>query len=285
MKKVIIVLPVFFTLALNLPAQSDVSKARWKTQEIIIDGNDNEWVKPLNFYDDKSGIMFAISNDAQNLYLCFTSTDEYKMRKLMSAGWSIKLTSGEKKKKFSTDLTFPGVNVMGMGKKGAASNSEKKAVGNNLIRTYRSELPAILTKGFRSNQTEVKLNDRNGIDIAVGADSTQHIVYELDIPLKELYEENQIHLDELITLNVKVNALDRPNSGGGHSGMGDGMQGMGGGGMGGGYHGGGHSGGMGGGYHGGGMSRGGGYGGEYSGMSSLFESASFKQKFTLTGKQ
>jgi hypothetical protein len=235
-------------------------------------------------------LLFAVCNDTHNLYFCFTTNDELKMRKMMSAGWSVKLSSGEKKKKFTSELTFPGVNVMGIGNKGAGNNNEKKAVSNNLIRTYQSELQGISAKGFKSNLTQVKLNDRNSIDIAVGADSIQHIVYEIAIPLRELYAEDQIQLDELITMNVKVNALERPNSGGGyggggHSGMGGGGH-RGGMGMGGGYGGGGGHSGMGGGGHGGGMSQGGGYGGGgYGERSGMFESASFKQKFTLSKSQ
>ena len=124
MGKGILVLIAFIAISLNLSAQSDVSQARWKTKEIVIDGNNNEWTKPLNFYDDKSGLMFAICNDTQNLYLCFTVNDEFKMRKLMSAGWSITLSSNEKKKKFTSDLTFPAVNVMGLGIKSGGTKNE-----------------------------------------------------------------------------------------------------------------------------------------------------------------
>lgn len=282
MKKVILVLIAFIALTPNLPAQSDVSQARWKTKEIVIDGNDKEWVKPLNFYDDKSGMMFAISNDTQNLYLCFTINDELKMRKIMSAGWSVTLSSKEKKKKFSSDLAFPAINVMGLGNRGAGNNNEKKAAGSNIIRIYKSQISGISTNGFKSNLKEVKLNDRNGIDIAIGADSTQHIVYEIAIPLKELFVENLIQLNELLTMNVKVKGLERPNTtGGGNAGMGGSR--MSSGGMGGGRMGGGR---MGGGRMGGGMSRGGGYSsGGYGNRSALYESTSFKQKFTLVSKE
>ncbi|HEY5592422.1 MAG TPA: hypothetical protein VIK55_15575, partial [Paludibacter sp.] len=186
MKKIILVLIVFIVVTLNLAAQSDVSPARWKTKEIVIDGNDNEWVKPLNFYDDKSGLKFAICNDTKYLYLCFTPNEEMKMRKMMTAGWSITLSSKEKKEKFSSNLTFPGVSVMGIGNQKSGVKNETRAIGNNLIKTYKSQLQAITTKGFKSNQGELKLNDHNGINIGIGVDSTQHIVYEIAIPLKEL---------------------------------------------------------------------------------------------------
>jgi len=276
---------------LNALAQSDVSKSRWKTKEIVVDGNIREWTKPLNFYDDKSGLLFAICNDKSNVYFAFTVNDEMKMRKLMSAGWSVELSSKEKDRKFNATLSFPGIQVAGMGRR-PGSEFEKKVPGNPVIDSYRLQLVSVAAKGFLSNQTEVKLNDRNDIDIAVGADSTRFIIYEIAIPLKELIADHSAQLDELITLNVSVNALSKPSgggdrsgrsgrssrSGGEMSGMGAGMEG---GGMGG--RSGGGRGGMGGGRS-GGMSRGGGGyseggSGDRSGMS---EKVSFKQKFTLT---
>ncbi|MCX6237001.1 MAG: hypothetical protein NTY07_05470, partial [Bacteroidia bacterium] len=235
-------------------------------------------------------LLFAICNDNRFLYFAFSCNNELKMRKLMSAGWSVELSSKEKNKKFNATVTFPGIKMMGMGNRRPGSQFEKKPVGNPLIKAYQSQLTVLKTKGFMSNQGELKINDRNGIDIAVGADSTQNIVCEIAIPLKELMAENLVQLDELITLNVAVNALERPSSGGGQSGRGGGRSGggmseMSGGGMGGGMGGGrsgGGRGGMGGGRS-GGMSRGGGgYSGNSSGdISGLFERVSFKQKFTL----
>jgi hypothetical protein len=296
MYKISLILIALWTLSLNVLAQSDVSKARWKSKEIIIDGNVREWTKPLNFYDDKTGLLFAICNDNRNLYFAFTCNDEMKMRKLMSAGWSVELSSKEKNKKFNSTLTFPAIKMEGMGRKRSDYQFEKKVAGNPFITAYQAQLKTITLSGFLSNQTTLQLIDRHPsadqIDIAIGADSLQNIVYEIAIPLKELMVENSVQLDELITLNVAVNAMDRPASHGSehgdHSRSGGEMSEMDGGGMDGGMGGrsGGGRGGMGRGGMGGGrggMSRGGGYGGNSSGdRSGLTERASFKQKFTLT---
>ena len=273
----------FALLALTLSGwtQSDVSKARVKSNEIVVDGNDREWTKPLNFYDDKSGLLFAICNDKKNLYFAFTVNDEMKMRRLMSSGWSLEISSKEKGRKFNATLNFPGVNMTGMQRRPGAQ-FEKKVAGNPLIDAYRLQLQTVEVKGFKSDQTALQLNDHNGIDIAIGAGSTPFIVYEMAIPFTELMASNLTQLDELITLSVSVNAFARPAVGSGdregHDRRGGGgsrgeMSGMGGGRSGGGR------GGMGGGRQ-GGMSRSsGGYSGE---RSSPFEKISFKQKFTLT---
>jgi len=278
---------LFTATSLKLMAQGDVSKARWISSSMKVDGNDKEWTKPLNFYDDATGLMFAIGNDKENIYFCFTVTEEFHMRKLMSAGWNIELTSKEKDKKFKATLSFPGVNVMGM--KRSESNLEIKSKGNDLVKSYLLQFTKITCKGFRSNVAEVDLASNEHFKIGVGSDSIHHVVYEIAIPLKELYATEALHLNELITMNVSVNALEHASSGGGGNRSGGRMSG---GGMSGGM--GGMSGGMGGmGGMGGGGRRGGGMGGGMRGersevesgqsdRNSLMAKSSFKQKFTLT---
>ena len=96
------------------------------------------------------------------------------------------------------------------------------------------------------------------------------------IPLKQLFTAGEFQPNEILTLNITVNAMERPqmNSGADESYMGRG------GGRSGGRSGGGRS--MGGGRSGGGMSHGGGSRSFGSGgQGGLFEKASFKQKFTF----
>ena len=273
---------------MQLFSQGDVSKARWNSSPVTIDGNDNEWRKPLNFYDNATGIMYAIGNDKDNLYLCLTINDEMRMKKLMSAGWTIGLSSKEKKKKFKSEIKFPGVNVMGIKK--VKNNLEKEKVSDNFIQFYRLQMTKVSCKGLKSNISESALNNREHISIGIGADNAQHIIYEIAVPLKEFFANDLKNLHELITMNITVNALERP-SGGGSGGRPSGMGGSYGGGRGGGGSRGGGGGGGGRGGGGGGMSggmRGEGSGGEYrqgeqGDRGSMFEKTSFKQKFTLSG--
>ena len=197
MKQISLTFLAFIALTFSLSAQSDVSRSRWKTQEISIDGNDKEWEKPLNFYDDHTGLMYAISNDHQNLYLVFSVNDAMKMMKLMRSGWSIELSSKEKKRKFVATLNFPEVQMAGKGYQRGNNEKENRAEGNLMIKAYQSMMPNISINGFRSGQTELKLNSRKDIQIGVGNDSEQNLIYEIAIPLKELFSFN--HLQRLTT--------------------------------------------------------------------------------------
>ena len=278
-----------FALAVQLSAQSDVSKSKFKTGEIRIDGNDKDWATPLSFYDDNTGFRYSVSNDKQNIYLIFTVDDQRKMMKLMKAGWTIDLSSKEKKRKFNASLNFQGVPHLGQGYQRGSSEQENRAEVNLIIKDYTSQLPDVLLHGFQSGVSELKLNSRKDIQLGIGANFTQNLVYEIAIPLKELMVEQSIQLDEIITLEVSVNGMERPSSGEGEhrgrSGEGGGMSGGGGGQMGGGRSGGmsGRGGGRSGGYSGG---RSGGGGGAYGSgnHSNTTEKASFKQKIELVGQ-
>ena len=289
MKKFSLDFFAFFALTFSLTAQSDVSRSRWKTHEISVDGNDKDWEKPLNFYENNSGLTYAISNDNQNLYLVFSVSDQMKMRKLMRSGWSVELSSKEKKKKFDAILRFPEVKMAGKGYQRESNELENRAEGNLMIKDYRAQIPDILINGFKSGQTELKPSSRKDIQLGIGPDSDQNLIYEIAIPIQELIAEDLVQLNELITLNVNVNAMTRPSGGGsyggGRSGGGGGMGEGGGGGRSGGG-GGRMGGGMGGGRSGGGGHMGGGErGGSGSGeRSNPFEKASFSQKFVLVGK-
>jgi len=287
MKKTKLLILAIVAFASNLAAQDDVSSAHWQSKSITIDGINKEWVKPLRFHDDESGLMFSISNDSTNLYLCFSNIDDKKSIKMMRAGWKIEFLSKEKKKKFDASITFPAV-AMAMGtpvksigtgdgnddNRKNSFNKRSSADLSDLINTYKLHLVSVTVAGMKTKNGELPLINNNGLQIGVGKDTIQYIVYEFAIPLKELYADNTSNLNEKIKMNVTVNAMERPvRSGGGEGGRG----GRSGGGMGGGMGGG--RGGRGS-YGGGGGNR----GGNSSDRSAMYEKNNFNQEFKLTNK-
>ena len=249
-----------------LLAQDGISESKWQSNPISIDGNDNEWAHPLNFFDTQSALIFSISNDANYLYVCFSNNDRMKTGKMMKAGWSIEFQSSEKKRKFDASIVFP---------KSIDPGINMRSDFNAAVKIYKSEIQTIKTKGFQTTNGDIALSNKEGIDIEVGADETEKIVYEFKIPLKELMQEDKIQLNEIITLELTVNSLPKPTN----TSSGEGTKGSYGGGHGGGGRGGGMGGGRMGGSHGGGN-----YNRENTGSidrTSLYEKVSFKQKIRL----
>ena len=274
-------------LCLKLSAQEDVSSAKWVSNKIIVDGNNVDWNEPMNLFDDQTGLLFGISNDDKNLYLCFTGKDEMKIRKMMRSGWTIELSSKEKKKKFDVTLSFPAIHNMNKEKGEGVSAINKYSDFKGQVNLYRVQFSQVTAKGFKTKNGEIPLINPDGVNIGIGSDSIQKIIYEIGIPIKELMAIDDIKLNEQMELKVIVNAMEKPaNSHSGERGEGRGFSNDGGGG-------GGRSrmgGGMG---NGGGRMGGGRQGGDNSGQSqggsnqdktALFEKASFTQKIKLVNK-
>ena len=187
-------------------AQDDMSRARWQSVTMRTDGNDSEWYKPLNFYDASTSLLFAISNDSSSIYFCFTEKDSRKASKMIKAGWSLKLSSKDKKKKFDAGIVFPPEEIV-TGTSKAIDSSASSAKQN--LASYKLNLQTIKTKGFVSNNGEIALLNNGGINIAVGNNSNQEMVVEIAIPFRELSTDAAFQLNEELQLDVLVNALPR----------------------------------------------------------------------------
>ena len=257
MGKISLVLFALIVLILHGRAQDNIAKARWNSENIIIDGNDWEWPKPLSFHDDKAGIQYAIRNDYKKIYIIFKCDDERKIQKMISVGWSVNLSSNDMLKKMNATIIFPG-----MKRKIAGQNVD----ANLLVKAYLSEIKAPLTMGFHSDQKNLVLNNwdqsDDRINVAIGVDNLQNTIYEIAIPFRDLQAENSFQPNELISLNVIINAMNLQSMGGGPSG---GQGGMGRG-------------------QSAGMPHGGAGENSSSGRSGLFERVLFKQQFILSKK-
>lgn len=284
-------LPLACMACTSLYAQ-DVSTAHWMPQPITVDGIAAEWHQPLNFYDSETKLLFAISNDSTNIYLCFETKDNATAIKIMRAGMRVELdTKGRSGRSASIDYPLPpkereeqeqpGGGGDGGGVQKDGDTTTQGAYGP---RTFD---PAVMHQRFLTNNITMDVKgfvDGNGvipirgrdINVAMNWDDAGNLFYELAIPIKALLEDGYTtdNILKEITLHTEVNAM---KGGSGGSGMAGGRGGFGGGGgmRGGGMRGGGM---RGGGMRGGGM-QGGGMQGD--GRGEMFQKTSFKQKFVL----
>jgi len=211
MKKNMYALIAMLLSCVVLSAQDDVTQARWQETRITPDGSNNEWKKPLNLYDAITGLLFTITNDSSNLYLCFTNNDERKVTKLMKAGWRVEIYSKEKNKKFDAAIAFPAIQMINAPGKDEGVTRSTEPDFKNETALYRLNLQAVSTKGFVSANGELPLLNSSGINIGIGSDNTQAIIYELAIPLKELLPGNTTSTVPEMGLHITVNALKKPS--------------------------------------------------------------------------
>ncbi|MFT4155690.1 hypothetical protein [Parafilimonas sp.] len=278
-------LTVFVCLGFYLHAisQSDVATA--KMMHITVDGNSKEW-GPLNFYDEKTQLNFAIANDDDNIYFCFATATQAAQTKLMQAGMKITLSRKGRGKKGASVLyplpqskQQPPAHDSGFDKNNPpAPGAQNAPDGETFWDNYIAHHTTMKASGFANANGEIPTSG-TGIRAAVNWDSSLNMIYEIAIAKKELFGTGYTakDLSGNITLSVELNGLSRAATGDAKSGgappAGDMHGGMEGGGM--------RGGGMpGGGFNGGGRPPGNQHANS-SNSTSLNKKTSFKQKFVL----
>ncbi|MBL4648542.1 MAG: hypothetical protein JKY03_02340, partial [Aureispira sp.] len=79
-----------------------VVSTKWYSSDstIVVDGNLDEWERPLKQAKEYTGVQYNTGNDAESFYLCLRINDKTIQRRIMGLGLSIYLdTLGKRKEK------------------------------------------------------------------------------------------------------------------------------------------------------------------------------------------
>jgi uncharacterized membrane protein YgcG len=271
------VLCAFLFAAATTFAQKDVLTSARPSQPVKIDGNAQEWKKPLPYFDEKSKIQYAVANDDKMMYVCFQCPDQMNQIKIMRAGMMVKFST-KGKNKLAASVNFPLEQFNDPAPSAASGDANKRPDPKMMHDRFLAGSNMMTTDGFAFRNGMISIRDSSGLNAAMNWDTANVLVYELAIPLKELFGKGFTSADMIkeMTMNVEIHAIERPSQ---QRSGGDGDTGFSGGGGGRGRMGGGGGGRMGGGGH-----RGGGYGGGQGRFdrSTLFEKTEFKHKLVLT---
>jgi len=177
-------------------------QSKWRTQNIIIDGNDSDWTNSLVYYDDIKSLI-GVQNDHDYLYLCLVTSDQQLERKILTKGltiWFDNEDKGDKKFGIRYPLMSKGMNndafqgnedngeVRGLtpddGREG--SNDNGQAMGNSGLGTAGDK--------FLKNQTDIEVIDAHnettrypvsqlkGVQLKMTV-KDYRMVYEFKIPI------------------------------------------------------------------------------------------------------
>ena len=259
---------------------------------MIADGNPQEWKIPLRFYDSKSKLSYAVTNDLDNLYICIRITDDASQVKVMRAGMQVWIdTSGSNRQVtgilFPKHLTEPADPVATNPEtRGKRPGGGRPANMSGMRTRFQKEYKEMQLTGFKAPiRGALPLQNDYGINLGINWDANRYdssyiMIYEAVIPFKTFYKNKLTVADSLkkFGISIIVNSLPRPatKTGGGSRGGG----GMSGGGMGGG--GGMRGGGMGGGGRRGGGGGGGGQRGNPEVANPLYETNTVKMRMQLS---
>ncbi len=184
--------------------QSDiVQTVHWQKDSLIIDGNDGDWTRPLPFLEEKQALSYAVSNDNNNLYILATTQNESTILRILRGGLTVYINShGVKEEAGAAGISFPTGNRIR--KDGRLLNDrpelqQDKHIALNAVEDYS-------LFGFHEIKTPANYDfgksNPEGIELGIGLNSSNELVYEAMIPLGSFLSRN-----ELINLNRKNFAI------------------------------------------------------------------------------
>ncbi len=195
--------------------------SKWQTNEITVDGSQVDWESKLKFIEEEE-IAIGISNNENNLFICLSTTDVFKMTKLLRMGFTVWLepVSGDGEVigiqyPIKSDGLSPGVMRPGAG------NEIGQEVMEQLIQKFKTEQHEFLIV----NEDKFPLNaypvsNETGFQVRIGIEMRQ-LVYELKIPLAN-NNSAPVNVDalpgEILSIGFESGEIDAL-SGRGRSGM------------------------------------------------------------------
>jgi hypothetical protein len=181
-----------------------------QTIPFVADGKANEWGENL-LYDPKSGLLYKVSNDDNNLYIMLKIVDENSQRKMLMGGLSVWIdTTNHKKEIFG--VIFP------RGRRRGTEMSNPQAMRENRTRKRAFNVKEQLAES--ELEIEVRLYDytephlmflnESHLKPVIDVDSAQIIVYEFAVPLGYIIKNKKI--TKPISVGFVIGSENSPNS-------------------------------------------------------------------------
>lgn len=174
--------------------QSDiVQDIHWQKDSLFINGDDGDWIKPLSFQDEKLGFSYTVSNDKDNLYILATSNNESTIQRILRGGLTVYINShGVKEEAGAAGISFPTGNMVH--KEGRMLNDRPELQQNKQVALNAVEDYSLF--GFRQIKTPQNFDygktNAEGIDLAIGLNAANALVYEAMIPLNSFLLRNEL---------------------------------------------------------------------------------------------
>lgn len=176
---------------------------------IVVDGNLDEWERPLKESQVYTGVQYNIGNDAKNFYLCLRINDKTIQRRIMGLGMSIYLdTLGKRKEKIG--IGYP----LALTQKQLETISFEAAKGGFKIddraldEAYANICQEFELIGFVEEDPEERIKVSNlaskELKTAIGFDHVGAMLCEFKIPLDQLFS-GKVNYNEIISIGIKVN--------------------------------------------------------------------------------
>lgn len=188
-----------------------VEKITWLEPDVDTSGFPSHYKGSRQQYSSVVQVVYVLSNDSNNLYLCLRIPEEKTQMQIMMAGMSIFLDSG-KKAFHDRGIAFPIANEFRNTKPqpGLAEQNDKTTRRKEfLLQQNTLEL-----WGFNQSVSgRIPRSDSSKIKVNLHWDSMDVMIYEAVIPLEEFFQPLYGLIDTTAVFNfgITINELKLPN--------------------------------------------------------------------------
>jgi hypothetical protein len=153
--------------------------SHWRRDGVVANGSEDEWPAAPQYYNADRQAGIRIMNDADAIYLCFSTSNEALKKKLLMTGLTVWLDpAGEKHKTFGIHL--PGAGPRGLPDKSGADDRQGDKKERPALKTPRGvEITyAGATGPLSMPMAQVR---QTGINVGAGQPNGRRFVYEFKI--------------------------------------------------------------------------------------------------------
>lgn len=153
---------------------------------IEIDGKQNEWDKPLRYYDANSKLFYELRNNDENMFIAFAAKDAKTMMRVMQQGIILNIDTAQGKDDYPISIVFPKNEKPMPPKDFKAGEMPPKMEGINK-RSMRSS--KIQVCGFDGITSETLDNKKNKYGLEAVFELEQNEIFcEIKIPFASFYK-------------------------------------------------------------------------------------------------
>lgn len=169
---------ILLMLCLGVSAQT--------TAPVSIDANFNDWVLPLQHYDEDANITYSILNDGEAFYIGIRVGDDATILRMTRLGFQISLDpTGKKKSKhnlvFKPEMVFPG--GAGRGGDRTAERPNMESMRND----FNQKIILVSLAGFSGvKNKEVRAEEITAVSFAMNWEEENILSIEYKIPFKAI---------------------------------------------------------------------------------------------------
>ncbi len=177
--------------------------SRWKSDDLIIDGDYSDWQNKLEYIKDENASV-GFQNDKDYMYLCLIVDEPMKAIQMLRAGFIVWFIPDDESKIIG--LKFPlGITNIGFDRQERRNfdkNDERRNIKNILERLLEKEKDFEIVDKSKYPLWMYPLENDKGIKIKI-SEKANKLVYELQIPISKK-EGNDFYIPVKAAENLKI---------------------------------------------------------------------------------